>query len=201
MDGRRTYQYFASTPVASLIWEVMHTYQVEYAAHYGPLATTIGHQPSKPVVDGLNRALFQLVLESHEAIPMAMATAMGTAIPTVTVTAMATGMKTGMATAIPMGSVMANGNGHGLSRQELRALLRADVVERALHLRRLGVPALPLSIPWVMDGTGINNVSSATSLVALEALAGQRAIRPGTVHLVVGLGIGASYQAHVIRFR
>ena len=58
MDGRRTYRYFASAPVASLSREVLHTYQVEFAADYGPLATTIGHQPSKPVVDGLNRALF-----------------------------------------------------------------------------------------------------------------------------------------------
>lgn len=165
MDGRRTYRYFASPAVVSLIWEVINTYQAEFAESYGPLGVTFGHQPSKPVVDGLNRALFQLVLDAQSAGPDG------------------------------------NGNGHGLSRQELRALLRADVAERTAYLDRLGVPALPLTIPWVMDATGINNVSSATSLVALEHLAGQRAVQPGTRHLVVGLGIGASYQAHVLRFR
>lgn len=167
MDGRRTYRYFASPAVVSLIWEVFNTYQAEFAERYGPLGVTVGHQPSKPVVDGLNRALFQLVLDAQS------------------------GDANGNG----------NGNGHGLSRQELRALLRADVAERSAYLERLGVPAIPLTIPWVMDATSINNVSSATSLVALEHLAGQRAIRPGTRHLVVGLGIGASYQAHVLRFR
>ena len=122
MDGRRTYKYFASTPVASLIWEVMHTYQVEYAARYGPLATTIGHQPSKPVVDGLDRALFQLVLESHTGHSNGNGNGNGNGHSNGNGNGNGNGHENGNGNGHSNGFGNGNGNGHGLSRQELRAL-------------------------------------------------------------------------------
>ena len=67
-------------------------------------------------------------------------------------------------------------------------------------LRKIGVDAVSMHIPWIMDEVGMNNVSAGTALSALETLAAQKAVLPGTAHLLLGLGIGASYQAHIIRF-
>jgi len=94
----------------------------------------------------------------------------------------------------------AGGEESALSTKEIRRLTRADISERLAYLRKLGIDALSLNIPWVMPETGFNNISAGTALSALATLATQKVVRPGTAHLLLGLGVGASYQTHAIRF-
>jgi 3-oxoacyl-[acyl-carrier-protein] synthase III len=87
-----------------------------------------------------------------------------------------------------------------LSTRDIRKLMRSGLDERIASLRKIGIDAVSLHIPWVMDEVGFNNISAATALSALETLAAKGAVLPGTAHLLLGLGIGASYQAHIVRF-
>ncbi len=94
----------------------------------------------------------------------------------------------------------AGGEEAALSTKDIRKLMRADISERLAYLRKLGIDALSLNIPWVMPDAGFNNISAGTSLSALTTLAAQKVVMPGTAHVLLGLGVGASYQAHAIRF-
>lgn len=78
--------------------------------------------------------------------------------------------------------------------------MRSDLPERIAALRKIGVDAMSINIPWIMDEVGVNNISAGTALSALETLAAKGAVLPGSSHLLLGLGIGASYQAHVVHF-
>ena len=86
------------------------------------------------------------------------------------------------------------------STRDIRKMMRADLSDRLVQLRKLGIDALSLNIPWVMPDVGFNNISAGTSLSALTTLAAQKVVMPGTAHVLLGLGVGASYQAHAIRF-
>jgi len=86
------------------------------------------------------------------------------------------------------------------STRDIRKMMRSDLSERVAQLRKLGIDALSLNIPWVMPDVGFNNTSAGTSLSALTTLAAQKVVMPGTAHVLLGLGVGASYQAHAIRF-
>ncbi len=87
-----------------------------------------------------------------------------------------------------------------MSTKDIRKLMRSDISERLTALRKMGIDALSLNIPWVMPDVGFNNVSAGTALSALSTLASQKVVIPGSAHLLLGLGVGASYQAHAIRF-
>ena len=165
MDGRGTFRYFTSTGVTDLLWNVMETYRQKFSDSLGKLGATIGHQPSQAVVDGLNRTMFRIAVESRT-----------------------------------QESDDAGSQDASLSTKDIRKLMRGDISERLAYLRKLGIDALSLNIPWVMPDVGFNNISAGTALSALGALASQKVVMPGTAHILLGLGVGASYQAHAIRF-
>lgn len=175
MDGRGTFRYFTSTGVTELLWNVMETYRQKFAGTLGKLGETIGHQPSQAVVDGLNRSLFRMLLENHA-------------------------KEAEGADDVVRDDRGQESEASALSTKEIRRLTRADLSERIAYLRKLGIDALSLNIPWVMPETGFNNISAGTALSALATLATQKVVRPGTAHLLLGLGVGASYQTHAIRF-
>lgn len=87
-----------------------------------------------------------------------------------------------------------------LSTRDIRKLMRSDLPERIAALRKIGFDPRSLNIPWIMDEVGVNNISAGTALSALETLAAKGAVLPGTSHLLLGLGVGASYQAHIVHF-
>ena len=87
-----------------------------------------------------------------------------------------------------------------ISARDIRKLMRAGLPERIASLRKIGVDAVSMHIPWIMEEVGLNNISAGTALSALETLAANKTVLPGSAHLLLGLGIGASYQAHVVRF-
>lgn len=87
-----------------------------------------------------------------------------------------------------------------MSTRDIRKLMRSDLPERIAALRKIGVDAMSVHIPWIMEEVGVNNISAGTALSALETLAAKGKVLPGTSHLLLGLGIGASYQAHIVRF-
>ncbi len=53
-------------------------------------------------------------------------------------------------------------------------MMRADLSDRLVQLRKLGIGTLSLNIPWVMPDVGFNNISAGTSLSALTTLAPRR---------------------------
>lgn len=89
--------------------------------------------------------------------------------------------------------------GDGVPIAEVRRVVkRLGADEVAAYLQARGLPVL--SIPWVMNRTGFNNVSAGTSMVTLVQM-----IEDGTLQLeqatpVVGFGIGSVIQADVWRF-
>jgi 3-oxoacyl-[acyl-carrier-protein] synthase III len=87
-----------------------------------------------------------------------------------------------------------------LATRDIRKLMRAGLPERIAALRNIGFDPKSINIPWIMDEVGVNNISAGTALSALETLAAKGAVLPGTAHLLLGLGIGASYQAHIVHF-
>ncbi len=87
-----------------------------------------------------------------------------------------------------------------LSTRDIRKLMRSAVPDRVAALAKIGIDATSLHIPWIMDEVGFNNVSAGTALSALETLASKHIVLPGTSHLLLGLGVGASYQAHIVHF-
>ena len=87
-----------------------------------------------------------------------------------------------------------------LSPRDIRKLMRSSLPDRIASLRKIGVDAVSMHIPWIMDEVGVNNISAGTALSALETLAANKTVLPGSAHLLLGLGIGASYQAHIVRF-
>ena len=87
-----------------------------------------------------------------------------------------------------------------LSTRDIRKIMRSALPDRVAALSKVGMDAVSLHIPWIMDEVGMNNVSAGTALSALETLAFKKMVLPGTSHLLLGLGIGASYQAHIVHF-
>lgn len=87
-----------------------------------------------------------------------------------------------------------------MSTRDIRMLMRSALPDRVAALSKIGIDAVSLHIPWIMDEVGMNNVSAGTALSALETLAAKKMVLPGTSHLLLGLGIGASYQAHIVHF-
>lgn len=58
----------------------------------------------------------------------------------------------------------------------------------------------PPHFTWVMDQTPFNNISAGTGIIAMEELTNSGMLTPGSAHLMLGLGIGNSVGAHIIRF-
>jgi 3-oxoacyl-[acyl-carrier-protein] synthase III len=58
----------------------------------------------------------------------------------------------------------------------------------------------PVQIPWVMEGTGFNNISAGTSVITLVKMIEESMIEPNVPLPVFGFGIGSVIQADIWRF-
>lgn len=68
------------------------------------------------------------------------------------------------------------------------------------QLAESGIIVPKLDIRWMMGKTGVNNVSAATILFAMQQMIKEDLIKPGVLTPLIGLGIGSVIHVDVIEF-
>ncbi|MBI2009922.1 MAG: hypothetical protein HYS86_01960 [Candidatus Chisholmbacteria bacterium] len=85
----------------------------------------------------------------------------------------------------------------GWDRARIRGTLKANIDGLDVFLEAHGV-VVP-QFRWTMKVAGKNNTSAGTPLDCMGVMAQMGNFRPGSVHLLLGLGVGNSYGAHIIQ--
>jgi 3-oxoacyl-[acyl-carrier-protein] synthase III len=88
---------------------------------------------------------------------------------------------------------------NGIETIKARKISRLNHEERVAVTKELDHQQLLINFPWVMTNTGVNNISAGCAIVELTEMTAKGLIKPGDVIPVIGMGIGAIFDTHIIK--